>query len=60
MAVQINREKCLTCAGCVGVCPQNALDYIGKKIIADENCNECGICVKFCPVGALSLPKEKK
>jgi NAD-dependent dihydropyrimidine dehydrogenase PreA subunit len=59
MAVKVNREKCLTCVGCVGVCPQNSLDYIGKRILADENCNECGICVKFCPVGALSIPKEE-
>lgn len=60
MTVNINREKCLTCVGCVSVCPQNALDYIGKKIVADENCNECGICVKFCPVEALSIPGKVK
>lgn len=58
MAVKINREKCIGCAGCVSVCPKIALDYVGSGIeIEKDKCNECGICVKFCPVSALYLKK---
>ncbi len=61
MAVNINREQCVKCAGCVGVCPFAALDYIGDEICIDAKlCTECGTCVKFCPVGALSLQNKNK
>lgn len=59
MAVQINRERCVKCAGCVGVCPQNILDFVGGRIVVDKTCTDCGICVKFCPVSALSLSEKK-
>jgi len=49
----INRDKCCYCGGCVGVCPQNALELQETILIVGDECNECGICVKFCPVGAI-------
>jgi len=59
MSVEVNKNKCIACAGCVGVCPVNALDYVGTAIVVDEaKCTECGTCVKFCPVFALSLSKK--
>ena len=58
MAVQINRENCIRCTGCVAVCPFEALDYQANRIEIDaKKCTECGICVKFCPVIALSIKK---
>ena len=60
MAVHVNKDKCITCVGCVGVCPQNALDYVGTAIVVDEKeCNECGICVRFCPMAALALSRKE-
>lgn len=56
MAAKIDHEKCLTCVGCVGVCPMNAMDWIGQKIVVDsESCTSCRTCEKFCPVGAISM-----
>lgn len=59
MTTICNKEKCLKCVGCVGICPQNALDYVDGRIVVSAACTECGLCVQFCPVGAMSLPKEK-
>ncbi len=47
---------CLSCGGCVGVCPQDAISLKDMKIIIDvSKCNGCGTCVIFCPVGAMTL-----
>ena len=51
-----DRGLCLECAGCVGVCPQMALDMYGLDLQIDqEKCVKCGLCAKACPVGALKL-----
>jgi len=58
MSVVADKNKCLRCGGCVGVCPHLALDLKEHGIVCDaEKCVSCGICVKFCPVEALSLEK---
>jgi|TARA_B100000959_G_C14886623_1_gene584886 MinD superfamily P-loop ATPase len=55
--VSIDYNACMSCGGCVGVCPFRALDLDnGTKINPIlEVCNGCGICIKFCPVGAINL-----
>ena len=53
--MKVNYDKCCYCGGCVGVCPQNALELMETILNVNDNCNECGICVKFCPVGALEI-----
>ncbi len=51
-----HKDTCITCAGCVGLCPEIALDMHGLQLnIARDKCNLCKICVRFCPVGALAL-----
>ena len=56
-----NKDKCLRCGGCVGVCPQEALELTEAGIINDDSkCVECGTCAKFCPVGAITIEKKKK
>lgn len=51
-----DRKVCLACAGCVGICPQMALDMYGLDLQIDpEKCIKCSICVKACPVGALKI-----
>ena len=51
-----DREKCLECSGCVGVCPFMALDIYKLDLQIDqEKCKRCGICTRACPVGALQL-----
>ncbi|MBC7081812.1 MAG: 4Fe-4S binding protein [Thermoplasmatales archaeon] len=46
-------NKCLHCAGCVGICPANAITLNEFTIEIDEKCIDCGKCIKFCPVGAM-------
>ncbi|MBO5422837.1 MAG: 4Fe-4S binding protein [Fibrobacteraceae bacterium] len=54
------REKCLECAGCVGICPKMALDMYGLDLqINHENCSKCGLCVKACPAGALKISENE-
>ena len=54
----VNNSKCVKCAGCVGVCPLDALNFNDKIMCDKDKCTNCGICVKFCPVGAIDIEKE--
>ncbi len=55
----LERNKCISCAGCVGMCPDLALDMFGTDLqIFQEECTYCTICVRVCPVGALSIEKQ--
>ena len=54
----LDRATCISCAGCVGTCPDLALDMYGLDLqVFQEKCTYCTICVRFCPVGALSILK---
>ena len=55
--IDVDNNKCVKCAGCVGVCLFNALNF-QDKITCNEKCTDCGICVKFCPVGAIKLGEK--
>jgi Fe-S-cluster-containing hydrogenase component 2 len=55
----LDRETCISCAGCVGTCPDEALDMFGLDLqVFQDKCTYCTICVRFCPVGALSIEKR--
>lgn len=55
MSVEVDPEKCMHCAACVGTCPENALFLNNVTLEVNEDCTECGLCVTVCPVQALSL-----
>ncbi|MEM2088875.1 MAG: 4Fe-4S binding protein [Thermoproteota archaeon] len=57
--VEINRDKCIDCGACTGVCPTEALILNTEKklIVEEEKCILCGNCLKACPVGAVILYK---
>ncbi|MFH1773771.1 MAG: 4Fe-4S binding protein [Methanobacteriota archaeon] len=57
MSVKVNAMLCMSCGGCVGVCPSLALELENGSnlILTDENCTSCGICERFCPVGAVKV-----
>jgi len=57
MGIKVEYNLCMSCGGCVGVCPFVALELEGgsKLSPAPEKCIECGICERFCPVGAIKV-----
>lgn len=51
----VDSKKCLACGGCISVCPQDAISWVGSKAqIEPKKCISCAICIKTCPVGAIS------
>ena len=56
----LDRNICISCAGCVGLCPHFALDMFQTDLqIFQAKCTYCTLCVRICPVGALKIEKEK-
>ncbi len=55
--MKINKKLCMRCGGCVGVCPNLALDLLNgvELIYNEEKCVKCRICETFCPVGAIKF-----
>ena len=56
MPVTVDRDMCIGCGACTGVCPNEALtlDEEGKSVCDSDKCVECGACVATCPVGAIT------
>jgi NAD-dependent dihydropyrimidine dehydrogenase PreA subunit len=55
----ISREKCIPCAVCVNVCPEDV--FFGSepkevpKVLYPEECYHCAACVTDCPTEAIDL-----
>ncbi|MEK6985828.1 MAG: 4Fe-4S dicluster domain-containing protein [Candidatus Thermoplasmatota archaeon] len=55
MKVAVNHSRCISCAGCVGVCPVDTITLKGLTLIVEQApCISCGLCIQMCPVGALT------
>lgn len=58
MVARVNKDICIHCGGCVGICPVDAISLEEVAIKVDpKRCIDCGICVKTCPVKALRIEK---
>ena len=57
MKVVLNRDACIGCGACVGVCPVSALtlDDDGKSECNTDLCISCGACAGTCPVEAITV-----
>ena len=54
--IEIDHTTCLECAGCVSICPTEALNMHALRLeCRDADCIGCDLCVRFCPVAALDL-----
>jgi len=58
-------DRCVHCGACLKVCPEQAIEESGDRIITDrERCSACGQCVTVCPahareiVGHTTTPEE--
>lgn len=59
MGLVIDKELCVGCGACTGVCPFGALSLGSDgKAEASEACTACGSCVEACPVKAIKLESE--
>lgn len=51
----VDKDVCVGCEACVGVCPVEAISMIdGKAEVEPDKCIECGSCVPVCPVEAIT------
>lgn len=52
----VDKEKCIGCGICEGVCPVTAISMVdGKAEINPEICIKCGACESACPVNAIKI-----
>lgn len=59
MKVEVSHSRCISCAGCVGVCPVDTITLKGLTLVVEQDpCISCGLCIQFCPVGALTMGSE--
>jgi len=58
----IDKNVCIACGACVGICPVGAIKYEtdGKPQIDPEVCIQCGACAGMCPVGAIDISDVSK
>ena len=53
--VEVHHGRCISCAGCVGVCPVDTITLKELHLTVDQApCISCGLCIQMCPVGALT------
>ncbi len=54
--VRIDKDKCIKCKVCIGVCPTFSLDENDlEKGKANLTCTKCGKCISHCPKQAISM-----
>lgn len=56
----VNREKCVDCGACTGVCPTGAL-YLspsGELVLENELCVLCDACRPACPTRAITTQHD--
>jgi len=56
MAVIVDKDTCIGCGACEGVCPVGSITMQddGKAECNPDTCIDCGACVGVCPVSAIS------
>ncbi len=53
-------ERCVGCATCMLVCPNDAIRVEGRAEINRNICEECRKCTLYCPVEAITFVKGEE
>ncbi len=56
--MKVDKDVCVRCGGCVGVCPFDAIEATDGFVRANEGCTDCGICERVCPLGAIRVERK--
>lgn len=57
----VDKTKCITCGGCMAICPMQAIKIVdGKAHIDPKKCVKCGACMNFCPMQAIDINKQEE
>ncbi len=57
--VRINTDECVSCGGCIDLCPTVAIRMVDDRVVIDpEKCTTCKICVQVCPLNAPRVLEE--
>lgn len=57
----VDKDKCIGCASCEGVCPVEAIKLKDDKAEIDTSkCMRCYSCEGICPVDAIRIDDDKK
>jgi electron transfer flavoprotein alpha subunit/NAD-dependent dihydropyrimidine dehydrogenase PreA subunit len=57
--LEIDKDKCIGCGGCIDACPFGALSLVDNVVVVNDKCTGCGACLLACPMHALNLPAER-
>ncbi|MCF0109272.1 MAG: 4Fe-4S binding protein [Erysipelotrichaceae bacterium] len=56
MPATVNKDLCIGCGTCEGVCPASAAKVVDGVSTVDEGaCIDCGACQGSCPQGAITV-----
>lgn len=50
--IGVNKERCIKCGECAGICPSGVIE-LNPYPIRKEDCIRCYYCEKICPQGAI-------